>query len=69
MTAAVGELSEPRDRDILGLRLGLHDQSTHTLESTAEAIGVSRERVRQLQTKAIRRLVRHPAPASRRLRE
>ncbi|NEB09755.1 hypothetical protein G3I32_12920 [Streptomyces coelicoflavus] len=68
MTAAVGELSEPRDRDILGLRLGLHDQSAHTLEATAEAIGVSRERVRQLQTKAIRRLVRHPAPASRRLR-
>lgn len=56
MTAAVGELSEPRDRDILGLRLGLHDQSAHTLEATAEVIGVSRERVRQLQTKAIRRL-------------
>ncbi|MFD4257599.1 TnsA endonuclease N-terminal domain-containing protein [Streptomyces sp. NPDC058534] len=69
VAAAVGELPEPRDRDVLGHRLGLHDQTAHTLEATAEVIGVSRERVRQLQTRAIRRLVRNPAPASGRLRE
>ncbi|MFD7856155.1 TnsA endonuclease N-terminal domain-containing protein [Streptomyces microflavus] len=69
VAAAVDELAEPRDRDVLGRRLGLHDQPAQTLETAAESLGVSRERVRQLQTRAIRRLVRNTAPASRRLRQ
>ncbi|MGX1729904.1 TnsA endonuclease N-terminal domain-containing protein, partial [Streptomyces diastaticus] len=69
VAAAVDDLAEPRDRDVLGRRLGLHDQPAQTLETAAESLGVSRERVRQLQTRAIRRLVRNTAPASRRLRQ
>ncbi|WP_406089485.1 sigma factor-like helix-turn-helix DNA-binding protein [Streptomyces sp. NBC_01013] len=69
LTTAVGEMPAERDRDVLSRRLGLDDQPAHTLEQVAETCGVSRERVRQLQTRAIRRLAHTDAPASRKLRE
>ena len=46
----------PRQQKILKLRFGLFDGDTHTLESVANAIGVTRERVRQIQNQAIRQL-------------
>jgi RNA polymerase primary sigma factor len=57
----------PREAAVLGLRYGLVDGRPHTLEEVGEQFGVTRERIRQIETKAIRRL-RHPT-RSRRLRD
>lgn len=46
----------PRQQQILRLRFGLEDGECHTLESVSEAVGVSRERVRQIELQAIKRL-------------
>ncbi|WP_030957847.1 TnsA endonuclease N-terminal domain-containing protein [Streptomyces sp. NRRL S-378] len=68
LAAAVGEIVKERDREVLSRRLGLYDQSAHTLEKIAEAFGISRERVRQLQTRAIRSMRRTTGgPASRKV--
>ncbi|WP_406863594.1 sigma factor-like helix-turn-helix DNA-binding protein [Streptomyces sp. HUAS MG47] len=69
MAAAVDEMPAERDREVLSRRLGLDDQPARTLEKVAETLGLSRERVRQLQTRAIRRLAGADAPASRKLRQ
>lgn len=69
VAAAVGEMPAERDREVLSRRLGVDGQPAQTLEKVAEALGVSRERVRQLQTRAIRRLANTDAPASRKLRQ
>ena len=50
----------PRERRILELRFGLNDEDRHTLEEVSRIYGISRERVRQIQAKAIRKL-RRPA--------
>ncbi|MET9695586.1 TnsA endonuclease N-terminal domain-containing protein [Streptomyces sp. NPDC006529] len=68
LAAAVGEIVRERDRDVLSRRLGLHDQPAHTLEKAGEALGISRERVRQLQTRAIRSMARTVGPAARKIR-
>jgi RNA polymerase primary sigma factor len=57
----------PREARILRLRFGLHDGQTYTLEEIGEKFGLTRERIRQLEGKALRRL-RHPR-RSRRLRD
>ncbi|MER7792799.1 TnsA endonuclease N-terminal domain-containing protein [Streptomyces sp. NPDC097640] len=69
VAAAVGEMPAERDQEVLSRRLGLHDQPAQTLEKVSEALGISRERVRQLQTRAIRRLAKTAAPACRKLRQ
>jgi RNA polymerase primary sigma factor len=53
---------EPRLRDVVKLRFGLDDDSPRTLEEVGAAVGVTRERVRQLETRALREL-RSVAPA------
>ena len=56
------ELSEeltPRELKILGMRFGLDDGVMHTLEETGEEFGVTRERIRQIQAKALEKLRKH----------
>jgi len=53
------EMLPPREAQILKLRFGLSTGETHTLREVGLKIGVSRERIRQIEAQAIRRL-RHP---------
>jgi RNA polymerase primary sigma factor len=48
-----------RERAVLEMRFGLKDGEAHTLEEVGQAFGVTRERVRQIESKALRKL-RHP---------
>jgi RNA polymerase primary sigma factor len=52
-------LLTPRERDIIELRFGLVDGNTYTLADIGQMYNLSRERVRQIQAKAMRKL-RHP---------
>ena len=54
----LNSLSE-RERAVLEMRFGLKDGESHTLEEVGQAFGVTRERVRQIESKALRKL-RHP---------
>ncbi len=49
----------PRELKILAMRFGLDDGVMHTLEETGEEFGVTRERIRQIQAKALEKLRRH----------
>ena len=50
----------PREEKVLRLRFGFEDGKTHTLEEVGKEFNVTRERVRQIESKALRRL-RHPS--------
>ncbi len=63
---ALGILSE-REREVLEQRFGLVDGQDHTLEEVGKHFGVTRERIRQIEAKALRKL-RHPT-RSRQLRD
>lgn len=49
-------LMTERERDILDMRFGLKDGHTHTLADVAKKLDVSRERVRQIEEEALRKL-------------
>jgi RNA polymerase primary sigma factor len=61
------ESLSPREARILRLRFGLDDGNPYTLEEVGEKFGLTRERIRQIEGKALRRL-RHPLRA-RQLKE
>ena len=53
-----------READVLRMRFGMYDGRTHTLEEVGQIFGVTRERIRQIENKAIRKL-RHPSRAKK----
>ncbi len=53
-----------READVLRLRFGLEDGKSHTLEEVGVVFNITRERIRQIEAKALRKL-RHPRRASR----
>ena len=57
----------PREMDVLKLRYGLFDGRNHTLEEVGQRFNVTRERIRQIEAKALRKL-RHPS-RSKKLRD
>lgn len=64
ITSVLSEVLTEREKDIITLRYGLTTGETHTLEEVGGMFNLSRERVRQIQTKAMRKL-RRPQVASR----
>jgi RNA polymerase primary sigma factor len=56
----------PREEQVLRLRFGIGEKSDHTLEEVGQQFAVTRERIRQIEAKALRKL-RHPS-RSRRLK-
>lgn len=63
---ALGKLT-PREREVLRMRFGLEDGTPRTLEEVGRYFKVTRERIRQIEAKALKKL-KHPSK-SRRLRE
>ncbi len=53
-----------READVLKMRFGMYDGRTHTLEEVGQIFGVTRERIRQIENKAIRKR-RHPSRAKK----
>jgi RNA polymerase primary sigma factor len=59
-TASVLKTLTPREEKIIKMRFGLEDGSEHTLEEVGQTFAVTRERIRQIEAKALRKL-RHPS--------
>jgi RNA polymerase primary sigma factor len=66
MTEHVLNTLTPREERVIKMRFGLEDGTEHTLEEVGQNFAVTRERIRQIEAKALRKL-RHPS-RSRRLR-
>ncbi|HKF04869.1 MAG TPA: sigma-70 family RNA polymerase sigma factor [Candidatus Sulfotelmatobacter sp.] len=59
-TVQVLRTLSPREEEIIRMRFGIEDGSEHTLEEVGRAFSVTRERIRQIEAKALRKL-RHPS--------
>ena len=54
----------PREEKVLRMRFGIGEESHHTLEEVGQDFNVTRERIRQIEAKALRKL-RHPSRAGK----
>ncbi len=63
-TAEVLSSLSPREEKVLRMRFGIGEKSDHTLEEVGQDFSVTRERIRQIEAKALRKL-RHPSRAKR----
>jgi len=63
-TAHVLRTLSPREEKIISMRFGMEDGSERTLEEVGRSFGVTRERIRQIEAKALRKL-RHPSRSSK----
>jgi RNA polymerase primary sigma factor len=61
-TSSVLKTLTPREEKVIKMRFGLDDGSEHTLEEVGQSFAVTRERIRQIEAKALRKL-RHPSRA------
>ena len=61
---AVLSTLQPREQQVLELRFGLIDGTSYTLEEVGKRFNVTRERIRQIEAKALRKL-RHPSRAKK----
>jgi RNA polymerase primary sigma factor len=59
-TEALLKTLTPREEKVIKMRFGLGDGSEHTLEEVGQSFAVTRERIRQIEAKALRKL-RHPS--------
>jgi RNA polymerase primary sigma factor len=59
-TATVLQTLTPREEQVIRMRFGIGDGSEHTLEEVGQRFSVTRERIRQIEAKALRKL-RHPS--------
>jgi len=59
-TAGLLKTLTPREEKVIKMRFGLDDGSEHTLEEVGQSFAVTRERIRQIEAKALRKL-RHPS--------
>jgi RNA polymerase primary sigma factor len=59
-TEALLKTLTPREERVIKMRFGLGDGSEHTLEEVGQSFAVTRERIRQIEAKALRKL-RHPS--------
>jgi RNA polymerase primary sigma factor len=63
-TSSVLKTLTPREEKVIKMRFGLDDGSEHTLEEVGQSFAVTRERIRQIEAKALRKL-RHPTRRSK----
>ena len=63
-TSSVLSSLTPREEKVLRMRFGIGEKSDHTLEEVGQDFAVTRERIRQIEAKALRKL-RHPSRAKR----
>ena len=54
--ASVLKMHTPREEKIIKMRFGMEDGSEHTLEEVSESFAVTRERIRQIEAQALRKL-------------
>ncbi len=63
-TSAILETLTPREAKVLRMRFGIEMNTDHTLEEVGKQFDVTRERIRQIEAKALRKL-RHPSRSER----
>src|SRR5208282_1677819 len=63
-TSSMLKMLTPREEKIIKMRFGFEDGSEHTLEQVGQTFAVTRERIRQIEAKALRKL-RHPSRSNR----